>query len=52
MNVPSVPVNILLFQLVGADDIVPDDGILHAVGYPVDLVAEIFNDLQPRNILL
>ena len=51
VNVPPVFDNILLFQLVGVLDIVPDDGILQAVGYSDDWVTEIFNEVQYRNIL-
>ena len=36
VNVPPVPFNILIFQSVAVDDIVPDEGILHAVGYSGD----------------
>ena len=36
VNVPPVPDNISRFQFVAVDDIVPDDGILQAVGYSDD----------------
>ena len=36
VNVPLVPDNILLFQFETVDDIVPDEGILQAVGYSGD----------------
>ena len=36
VNVPPVPFNILKFQLEALDGIVPDEGILHAVGYSSD----------------
>ena len=52
MNVPPVPDNISRFHSVAVDDIVPDEGILHAVGYSGDWVVEIFNDVQRLNILL
>ena len=36
VKVPPVFDNILLFQRVAVDDIVPDEGILQAVGYSDD----------------
>ena len=36
VNVPPVPFNIYEFQSVEVDDIVPDEGILQAVGYSDD----------------
>lgn len=36
VNVPPVPFNMLALQFVAADDIVPDEGILQAVGYSDD----------------
>ena len=36
VNVPPVSTNISSFQFVAVDDIVPDEGILQAVGYSDD----------------
>ena len=50
VKLPPVPFNMPLLQFVAVDDIVPDEGILHAVGYSGDWVDEILNDVQPSNI--
>ena len=46
VNVPPVPDNMPPLQLGEVDDIVPDEGILQAVGYSDDWVDEIFNAVQ------